>query len=186
MKLLSIFLPVAALFLQATTGHAQTLFDQTLNTCLHPKSEWERWSSTKAGDFVEFSDETRLCLRFEAVNVGDHELSVQTKTYHHHPNHLGHIPGPSLNVIKHVFKLAERKSVKPTKVTDDTLKLGNREFSTKLEEFIYQKRTVKKFWFSEAAPFDGILQHQQYVLGKVGQTYVATRFKKGDTTFGKE
>ena len=185
MKPLHIWLVLAGLFLQATTAHAQLMFDTNLDTYLHPKSEWERWSSTKAGDFVEFSEGQRVFARFEAVNVGDHEMSVRTTTFQHHPNHLGHIPSPSTKVIKHVFKLADRKSVQPTKVTDDALKLGDQEISTKLEEFAYQKRVVKKIWRSDAAPFDGMLKYQPYSIGKPGDARVVTKFKKGEKAFGE-
>jgi hypothetical protein len=166
--------------LVATQAHAQLMFHTTFDQYEHPKSQWQRWAKTKPGDFIEFSDGMKVFARFEAVEVGDHVMKIRTTVW----NEL--LPKPEQRDIRHVFNQEEPKFGLPTSVSDDKLKLGDQEFATRKEQFLgFDKQPVKEVWFSDDAPFDGLLKYQQYTLGKASAERVAARFRKGDVTFGK-
>lgn len=162
------------------TATAQLFFHTTFDQYEHPKSHWERWAQTKPGDFVEYSDGERVFARFEALEVGDHTMKIRTTTW----NPL--LPRPEVREIRHLFQQDEPKFGMPTSTTDDKLKLEDREFEARKQEFLaFDKQLVKEVWYSDAVPFDGTLKYQQYTLGKPsGERFVA-RFRKGESTFGK-
>jgi hypothetical protein len=164
----------------ASTAEAQLMFQTTLDQYEHPKSQWERWSQTKVGDYIEYTDGKSLLFRFEAVEVGDHEMKIRTTSWD------GFQKQPQKRDIKHVFNQGEPKFGLPNSVSDDKLKLDDKEFDAQKEQFIgIDKKPVKEVWFSEAAPFDGMLKYQQYVQGAATAERLAGRFKKGSAVFGK-
>jgi hypothetical protein len=164
----------------ASAAHAQLMFQSSLDKYEHPQSEWETWSKTKPGDYIEYNDGTKVFVRFEAVEVGENAMKIRTTTY----NEL--TKKHDTRDIKHVFDQADRKFGLPTSVTDDKLKVGDQEFAAKKEQYLgIDKKPVKEVWFSESLPFDGMLKYQQYLQGAPSAERVVARFKKGSATFGK-
>jgi hypothetical protein len=179
MKPCSLLAALAIVTLICSAAHAQLMFQTTFDKYEHPKSHWEQWSTTKAGDYIEYTDGKKTLFRFEAVEVGDKTMKIRTTAY----NDL--LPKPEVRDIVHVFTQDDPKFGLPTSVADDKLKLGDKEFAAKKEEFLgFDRKPIKEVWFSDAAPFDGMLKYQQYQLGKVGEARLAARFKKGDVVFG--
>lgn len=164
------------------TSHAdaQLMFDTTFEQYEHPKSDWERWAKTKPGDFIEYSDGTKVFARFEAIEVSDHAMKVRTTTFNEFQSR------PDQRDIRHLFNQDEPAFGKPTSVTDDKLQLGETEFAAKRWEYLGpDKARIKEVWYSDDAPFDGMLKYQQYTLGKPSAERIITRFRKGQTSFGK-
>lgn len=181
MKSFGICLVIGLALIGANEARAQLMFDTTFDKYEHPKSDWDRWSSTKVGDYIEYSDGKKVFARFEAIKVGDHEMTIRTITHDELSSR------PSQRDIKHVFDQADRSFGKPTSVTDDELKLNDSAFATRREEFqSFDKQPIKQVWYSDAAPFDGMLKYQQYVQGKPSAERIAAKFRKGDKVFGKE
>jgi hypothetical protein len=164
----------------ASAAEAQLIFQNTLDKYEHPKSEWETWSKTKPGDFVEYSDGMKVFARFEAIEVGDNVMKIRATTR----NDL--TKNSDSRDITHVFNQEDRKFGLPTSATDDKLKLGDREFAARKEQWLgIDKKPVKEVWFSEALPFDGMLKYQQYLQGAPSAERVVSSFKKGSVVFGK-
>jgi hypothetical protein len=164
----------------AASAHAQLMFQSSLDKYEHPKSEWETWSKTRPGDYIEYSDGTKVFARFEAIEVGEEVMKIRTTTY----NELTR--KHDTREIKHVFDQADRKFGLPTSMTDDKLKVGDQEFTAKKEQYLgIDKKPVKEVWFSESLPFDGLLKYQQYLQGAPSAERIVARFKKGSVTFGK-
>lgn len=162
-----------------STADAQLMFNTTFDKYEYSKGEWESWSTTKPGDFVEYSDGTRVFVRFEALEVGDHSIKLRMT------HNDGFRPKPEVREILHVFTKDEPSIAKPTSVTDDKLKLGDTEFAAKRWDYQAGGQLIKEVWYSDDVPFDGMLKYQQYTLGQPSAERVVARFRKGEKTFGK-
>jgi hypothetical protein len=170
---------IALMFALTARSHAQLVFYTTLDKYEHPKDRWERWSKTKVGDFIEFSDGNRVFERFEAIEVGDREMTIRT-TYFEYLREL------KQRDIKHVFAPEQPVLDVPTSVADDKPKLGGKEFAAKKEIYLgFEGKLVREVWYSDELPFDGLLMFAQHTQGALISKRIVASFKKGDIVFGK-
>lgn len=174
--LVALFLALVA---YTAPAHAQLFFQTTFDQYEHPKSEWERWSKCQPGDFVEYSDTTKVFARLEVMEVGDQVVKVRTST-------LNDLTGrPIVKEIRHLFGQDEPTFGLPTSKTDDKLKLGETEFTAQRHNFDGPDgKPIKQVWYSDEVPLDGMLKYLQYTHGEPSaQRYVA-RYRFGEKTFG--
>jgi hypothetical protein len=172
---------VALFFTFASNSDAQIVFQVTLDEYQYLKGDWDRWSQTKVGDFVEYSDDEQVMERFEAIAVGDRELTIRTTTY------LPYLKKTEQRTIKHRFNLDEAVLGTPDRVTEDKVELGKREFPAKKETYLgFEGRIVKEVWYSDMLPFDGLLQLKQDKPGAgIHAKRIVTSYRMGDVVFGK-
>lgn len=159
----------------------QLMFETTFDQYEHLQSDWDRWSKMKVGDFVEYSDLElgTVVVRFRVTKIGEREVTLLTETF----------PAPGFSEkreIRHVFHKDSVFEVKPQATFAGKVTLGEKEFTAERREFLApDKSPIKYVWYSDTAPFDGMVKYEQFTLGKPSGGRVVSRFKFGETQVGK-
>jgi len=143
-------------------ARGQMMFQTSLKTYNHLKTEWPQWSKSKPGDFVVIgSPGSETSNRFEVLETGDHMMKVAyTQTISGKANR---------REITYLFNKDKLFQAQPGAKTPDTITVAGKEFECTRWDYMHPfKKTefIKQVWYSDAAPFDGMVKWLQYTPGK--------------------